>query len=203
MLTKRYDKSQLEEIKKALAEGQVIAFPTETVYGLGVVYYNEEALDHLKKAKMRDKEKPIPTMVRNIDQLEKLVVMNERIRIMAQKLMPGPLTIVCQKLPEVPDYVSNGLDTIAIRMPNDEFVLSLLDQPMLVTSANLSGEVPMRCGEDVLKTLDGRIDGIVMGTADSDLASTIIDMTSNEIKILRQGAISPEKIEETLREVKK
>ena len=200
METKRFNTSDIIEVKKMLKAGKVIAFPTDTVYGLGVIYNNKEALERLKGAKKRPEIKPIPMMVKNLKQLEQVVKINGTIEKLYNSLMPGALTIICKRNDNLAAFNANGLDTIAIRIPDDEFVISLLDEPMLVSSANLSGNPAHKNGEEVLADLDGRIDGIVMGEAKSYQASTIVDVTGDEIKILRTGAISETKIREILRE---
>lgn len=114
--------------------------------------------------------------------------------------MPGALTVVLRKRPEVPAYVTNGLDTIALRMPDDNFVRILIEKcgkPLLVSSANRSGETPGRTGEAVLEQLDGAIDAIVMGTAKGTLASTIVDCSTADLRVLREGPIN----EQTLRKL--
>lgn len=202
METQILNADDLTRIKTLLKQGKVIAFPTDTVYGLGVIYNNEVALNKLKDAKKRDANKPIPLMVRDFEQLKQAVVVNEAIEKLYRQFMPGALTLVCKRNPQIPAYVSNGLDTIAIRIPNNQFILKLLDEPMLVTSANMSGEASLKAGVDVLKQLGGRIDGIVMGEANSTLASTIVDVSTPQIKILRVGIISEEAIMNCLEEEK-
>lgn len=201
MKTIRYDKTQLEEVSEAVIAGKLIAFPTDTVYGLGVRYDDENALNRLKQAKIRPSSKPIPMMVSNLSQIEEVAYVNDTAKCLIEQFMPGAFTIVLEKKKSVADYVTNGLSTIAIRMPNDAFVLGIMEhlkKAMLVSSANISNEQSCSNGEDVLKQLDGRIDGIVMGESMSDVASTIVDATSDEIKILREGPISEEMINKIL-----
>lgn len=193
METIRYLKTEIETIANDLKAGKVIAFPTDTVYGLGVVYDNEEALERLKKAKGRPETKPIPTMAASFQQLETLAIVDERSNKLITNLMPGPLTLVLPKQNQIADYVTNGLNTIGIRIPDDPFVLELLQlvgKPMLVTSANLSDHPAAQTGIEAFGQLNGRIDGVVMGSSGSKESSTILDVTNKEWKILREGAIS-------------
>ncbi|MDF9825833.1 L-threonylcarbamoyladenylate synthase [Breznakia sp. PF5-3] len=200
METKIFKPSQIKEVLEWVKEGKLIAFPTDTVYGLGVIGNNEQALQNLKKAKTRDAHKPIPYMVSSIKQIDEVAHIDERSLKLIQNFMPGGLTVILRKKDHVPAFVSNGLDTIAIRMPDDTFLLKLLEEPMLVTSANLSGEDPGSNEREVLEQLDGRIDGIVAGEARANIASTIVDLTNNEMHILREGEISKQEILDILEE---
>lgn len=203
MKTICYSKEDLKIVCKEIGLGKVIAFPTDTVYGLGVRYDNLDALNRLKNAKLRPETKPIPMMVSSLAQIEEVAYVNENVKKLIQHFMPGAFTIVLKKKESVPSYVSNGLETIAIRMPNDPFVLSIMDHigvPMLVTSANLSAQHSCTNAQEVLEQLEGRIDGIVMGESGSSVASTIVDATKPEIKILRSGIISEESIRKVLEE---
>ncbi|MDL2276894.1 L-threonylcarbamoyladenylate synthase, partial [Breznakia sp. OttesenSCG-928-G09] len=135
-----------------------------------------------------------------IKQIDEVAHIDERSLKLIQNFMPGGLTVILRKKDHVPAFVSNGLDTIAIRMPDDTFLLKLLEEPMLVTSANLSGEDPGSNEREVLEQLDGRIDGIVAGEARANIASTIVDLTNNEMHILREGEISKQEILDILEE---
>lgn len=201
METLRFTKEDLDVVAGMLMAGSVVAFPTDTVYGLGVIYDDEQALQALKEAKGRPDNKPIPTMVGTQAQLDQVAQVNETARTLAQTFMPGAITLIMKKKQGVPSYVTNGLDTIGIRMPDDAFVCSLIEKcgkPLLVTSANLSGEATGVMDEQVLAQLEGRIDAIVMGEAKGKQSSTIVDATSEEIKILRTGPISEEEIKAVL-----
>ena len=196
-----YEKEQIETVIRELRAGKVIAFPTDTVYGLGVCYDDEDALQRLKAAKGRPENKPIPTMVGNRRQLAEVAVVNETIERLADAFLPGALTLILRRRAQVADYVTNGLDTIGVRMPDDPFVLALIDglgKPMLVTSANRSGEKTGTTFEEVMEQLDGRIDGIVRGTCGCLSASTIIDLSGDKVKVLREGPITSAQIDAAL-----
>lgn len=200
MRTIRFEKEDIEIVAQLLEEGNVVAFPTDTVYGLGVIYYNEEALDALKVAKGRPDEKPIPTMVSNMEQLEEIAYLDEDAKKLVEAFMPGAFTIIVKKKESVPAYITNGFSTIGVRMPEDDFVLALIEKcgkPLLVTSANRSGEETGVVDTQVLKQLDGRIDAIVMGEARGKTSSTIVDVT-NGIKIVREGPVSKAMVEQVL-----
>lgn len=205
MKTKVLDKSQFKEITDLIKDSQVVAFPTDTVYGLGIRYDSEVAVNRLKEAKQRDANKPFPLMVSNIAQIDQVAYLDPDYSEVVKHLMPGALTIIVKKKKAIPDYATNGKDTIAIRMPDDEFVLELLEKlgPLLVTSANMSGEKAANDENEVLQQLDGRIAAVVKGHSLSAIPSTIIDLTAKQIKILRQGEITLDQIQPYLKETKK
>lgn len=192
MKTIRFEKEDIEAVVELLQEGNVVAFPTDTVYGLAVIYENEEALEALKVSKGRAEDKPIPTMVSSLKQIEEIAKVDDRVRRLADAFMPGAFTIILKKKESLPAYITNGFDTVGIRMPDDAFVLELIEKcgkPLLVTSANLSGEETGITDEQVLSQLDGRIDAIVMGEAKGKVASTIVDLSKEEPVIIRSGPI--------------
>ena len=197
-MTRVLFKKDLEETVELLKSGAVVAFPTDTVFGIGVIYNDAAAIDRMKKAKGRDASKPFPLMVADLKQLEEVAYVTDRERRIAQKYTPGALTLVLKRKDTVARESVNGFDTIAIRIPDDRFVLKLLKKagPMFVTSANISGE-PAACNEkEVMRQLDGRIEAVVRGKAGTGVASTIIDCTGEELKCLREGTISYKEIEE-------
>lgn len=168
METKRKTKEEMDEVIECLQAGGVAAFPTDTVYGLGVIYDDEKALERLKEAKGRPENKPIPLMISNLKQIESVAVVTEKAKKLIQKFMPGAFTIILKKRENVPAYVTNGFDTIGIRMPDDDFILELMNRigkPMLVTSANMSGMPTGTTFMEVIEQLEGRIDMVVKGCA--------------------------------------
>ena len=200
-MTRVLFKKDLEETVELLKSGAVVAFPTDTVFGIGVIYNDAAAIDRMKKAKGRDASKPFPLMVADLKQLEEVAYIGDRERRIAQKYTPGALTLVLKRKDTVSRESVNGFDTIAIRIPDDRFVLKLLKKagPMFVTSANISG-MPAACNEkEVLQQLDGRIEAVVRGKAGTGVASTIIDCTGEELKCLREGTISYKEIEDYVR----
>lgn len=190
METKIYKKNEFAVILQQIQAGKVLAFPTDTVFGVGVQYGNMQALESLKQAKDRDANKPIPVMVNSIKQMQDIAFITPRIKCIVDHFMPGGLTLVLKR-----KDIVDGLDTVAIRMPDDDFLKQLLVFPMYVTSANLSGEIPGMNEIEVLKQLNGRIDGIVQGKTKSMIASTIVDLSKNELVVLRQGEIPFEEIQ--------
>ena len=200
-MTKIIDASQIEEIVSYIQAGKVVAFPTETVYGLGVQFLNEEALEKLMEAKNRDYSKAITLMVADKKEIDDYAYVNDDARKIIDAFMPGMLTLVFQKRESVDDVMTNGKKTIGIRIPDHSLVLQLLQQagPMLVTSANLSNHPNTTTTKEVLEQSDGRIDLVVDGKTTDAVASTVIDVSGKEIKILREGKITKDQIEEVIK----
>ena len=191
-MTKVLWKKNLEETACLLKSGAIVAFPTDTVFGIGVIYNDGNAVEKMKEAKGRDASKPFPLMVANERQLQEVAFIGERERRIIRKYTPGALTLVLRRKDTVSKEFVNGFDTIAIRIPDDAYVLKLLRKtgPMFVTSANLSGQKAADNDREVLRQLDGRIAAVVRGKAKSGVASTIIDCTGEELKCLREGTLS-------------
>jgi L-threonylcarbamoyladenylate synthase len=203
METLRLEKHQLEKVAEILNRGGVVAFPTDTVYGIAVRCDNPDAIQRMKEAKQRPESKPFPMMVNSLSQIEAVASLDERDHRLIRRWMPGALTMIFAKKPEVPDSITNGFDTIGIRMPDDPWILELiakLDCALLVPSANLSGEAAATDSDEVLRQLDGRIDAVILGESGAQLASTIIDTRQEIIKIIRQGKLALDEIQASLNE---
>lgn len=201
METQRLTKKDSAQIVEILNRGGVVAFPTDTVYGLAVRYDLKEAILKMKEAKQRPETKPFPMMVSSKAQIERVAVTDARSQKLIDQWMPGALTLVFKKRPEIDELVTNGFPTIGIRMPDDDFVLEIINRvgvPLLVPSANLSGQSSCTTSEEVLKQLDGRIDAVVLGESGASTASTVCDTTGDELKILRQGPIKLEDLEASI-----
>ncbi len=200
-MTKVVKSSEMNEIISTIKNGKVVAFPTETVYGLGVKFGSVEALDLLMEAKNRDYSKAITLMVANKQEIENYAYVSHDAKKIISRFMPGMLTLVFKKKENVDSKMTNGKETIGIRIPDNDFVLSLLKEagPMLVTSANLSNHPNTTSTKEVLEQLDGRIDLIVDGETNDSIASTVIDVSGKDIKILREGKITQKQIEEVIK----
>ena len=201
MKTIKYTKQDKDKICEALLAGEIIAFPTDTVFGLGCII-NKEAIAKVYEAKGRSFDKPLPMMCNSSKMINQVAYVSDNAKKLVDKLTPGALTLIFKKKEDIEDYVTNGKDTIGIRVPDDEWILSLisdLDMPLLVTSANLSDTGSLLKWEDVYAQLDGRVDGIVCDNARGQTSSTIVDVTNDEIKMLREGPISLDIIEEALK----
>lgn len=195
-----YSKEEINAVADALQNHKIIALPTDTVYGVGVMYGGLKDLQRLKNAKHRPETKPIPMMVSSIEHMEQVAVVDERVKKIAERFLPGALTLVLKVKDNVPKEYTNGLDTIAVRIPDEPFILKVIDvlnTPLLVTSANQSGAKTALTSDDVFEQLPD-IDGIVLGTCRALQASTIVDCTQEKLKILRPGPITLEQLEACL-----
>lgn len=200
-MTKVVLENQMNEICDVIQKGGIVAFPTETVYGVGIHFDDEEALDRLMEAKNRDYSKAITLMVADKKDISQYAYISPQAQKMIDQFMPGMITLIFKKKESVRDSMTNGKSTIGIRIPDSEFVLSLLKKvgPMLVTSANLSQHSNTTSTQEVLNQLDGRIDLVVDGKTSDNIASTVVDVSQDEIKILRAGKITKEQIEEAIK----
>ena len=200
METIKYTKQDLNRIEESLLKGEIIAFPTDTVFGLGCIV-NKQAIDKIYEAKGRSFDKPLPMMCNGLEMIEKVAKVSEDAKKIINKFVPGALTLIFNKKDNVEDFVTNGKPTIGIRVPDDKWILDLisgLNQPLLVTSANLSDTGSLIRWEDVYSQLNGKIDGIVCEDASGDSSSTIIDVT-DKVKLLREGPISLQDIMEVMK----
>lgn len=201
MQTKIVTKSQITELVEALNRDEVIAFPTETVFGLGIVYDSLAAIETLKWAKKRPETKPFTLMIADISWIEDFAVIKEADWKVIEHFMPGPLTLIFKRKESVDPRITNGFDTIGVRYPDDAFVQSLIKQvgkPLLVPSANISGMPAATNTKEVLSQLDGRISLVVDGVCQGQEASTIISLVEDQPKLIRQGKILLSDIEEVM-----
>lgn len=195
-MIKRYNKEEIEKLVKILKDDGVISVPTDTVFGICARIDSKIARDKLIAVKNRPIKKSFPVMCANEEQIKSVAVVNERAEKLMKAFMPGPITIILSKNKELPDYVTNGKDTIAIRMatsePLEKLILAL-GSPGFMTSANQSGE-PICTNLDEIEKMCPDLDGMMEGKVIFSKGSTIIDCSAEEIKILREGPISEEQI---------
>ena len=193
--------ASIQTALELLREGEIVAFPTDTVYGLGANAFYSPGIIKLFEAKGRDANKAIAVLIGNIEQIGMLTdQINENAVILAKKFWPGGLTIVLPKKIELPELLSAG-NSIGIRMPNHPIALELLQEfgPIAATSANLSGKTNPQDAHDVLQQLNNRVPLILDGgKCPGGIPSTVIDCSTDEIQILRAGAISQQQIEVAL-----
>lgn len=197
---KIYQPNELDELVKILKNDGVICVPTDTVYGLCASMDSEIAHDNLIKIKNRPTNKLFPIMCADEEQLKSIAIVNEKAKKLIKAFMPGPITLILKKNNDVPEYINNGAKTIAVRMATSKTLKDLIIKlgcPIFMSSANQSGEPTCSSIEEIEKSCP-TLDGILLGNVSFNKASTIVDCTSDKIKILRSGPITIEDIEKVL-----
>ena len=205
-LNSEENKAIIEKAGDILKNGGLVAFPTETVYGLGADALNEMAAHKIYEAKGRPSDNPLIVHITNMKDLEKVAeVIPEAAYTVAEKYWPGPLTMIFDKTDLVPYGTTGGLETVAVRMPNEPVARAVIDAGggfIAAPSANTSGRPSPTTAQHVEEDLTGRIDMIIDGGAvPIGVESTILDMTVTPPMILRPGAITKEMLEELIGEV--
>lgn len=194
----------IEHAAQAIREGEIVAFPTETVYGLGANALNPEAVAKIFMAKERPSFDPLIVHIAQIEDLYKLAkTADDRILALAKAFWPGPLTIVLPKSDLVPDIVTSGLPTVGIRMPNNEIALQLISEagfPIAAPSANKFGRISPTTASHVKKQLPELAHIIDGGACKVGIESTVVAVHDDGFKILRQGYITKEDLEKILPE---
>ena len=199
------DEKVIEKAAKIIKNGGLVAFPTETVYGLGANALDSDASKKIYEAKGRPSDNPLIAHIASLDSLDEIV---EDVSDVAKKLIdkfwPGPMTLIFNKKPNVPDSTTGGLNTLAVRFPSNKIAMELIrssEVPIAAPSANTSGKPSPTKGEHVIEDLDGKVDMILDGgEVGLGLESTIIDVTDKPT-ILRPGFITQEMLEEVIEEV--
>jgi L-threonylcarbamoyladenylate synthase len=184
----------LQHAVDMLKKGGIVAYPTETFYGLGVKFDLEDSLKKLYKIKKRPEEKAMPLIIGNKDLLPVVTLsVNSMAVTLMEKFWPGPLTLIFPAKENLSDYITAGTRKVAVRIPGESFALNLAQSttfPITATSANTSGTAPAQDAETVIRYFGDKIDLLIDGgTTSGGLPSTIVDVTENKIKILRKGAI--------------
>lgn len=187
----------IEGAVRVLRAGGLVAFPTDTVYGVGALAFDEDVVQSIYAVKERPDDKAIPILLGDAIDLPKVALgLTEIARRLAEHFWPGPLTIVVRKQPALPEAVS-ATDTVGVRVPDHAVARQLLRSagPMAVTSANLSGRTSPRTADEVVQQLGGRINLIIDGgTTPGGVPSTVVDCTGSQPLILREGPITLENI---------
>ena len=191
------DEKELEEVIDVLNKDGVIIFPTDTVYGLACNCYSEKAIERIFDMKNRARNKPICVLTNSVDKIKSVATVKEKEEKLVEKYMPGALTIIFDKKDDTPDILTAGLNTIGVRIPNNKIALKILEKypyPLATTSVNESGEAAGVDVQDFITNFDGKVDIIIDGgKTELQVASTIIRLEDDEIKIIREGSL---KIEE-------
>ena len=197
---KRYKQSEIEEVANVLKNDGVISVPTDTVYGICARINSSKAYLKLVSVKNRPSTKSFPVMCSDIEQIKSIAIIDENALKLIKAFMPGPITLVLNKRPDVLSYINNAgareTDELAIRMAPTPFLKELIKEvgsPLFLTSANKSGMDVCKSLDDIEKECP-TLYGMVMGDVSFGEASTIVDCTGNDIKIQRQGPISEDEI---------
>lgn len=196
---------QVEEflkLKEALFNHQVIALPTETVYGLAVLYDDKIAFDTLVKIKLRRPDKPFTLMLAKVEDIEKFAILNDLAKILIKHFLPGEITLLLNARENLPWQVTLGTSKIGIRVSGDETLRNFIEyvsKPLLVPSANKADMPPALSEEEVrLYFKKDEVKEIASGKIVSKMPSTIVDVSNNKMKIIRLGKIKETEIKEVL-----
>ncbi len=204
-------KDNEQDIIKAaeiLKAGGLVGMPTETVYGLAANALNPNAVANIFKAKGRPMDNPLIVHISSFEDIKKFGLASEipaKAKLLAENFWPGPLTVILKKGSIIPDEVSAGLDTVAIRYPSHKIANKLIkaaDLPLAAPSANLSGSPSPTTAQHVVNDLNGKIDAVIDGgTSDVGLESTVITLAQNPPKLLRPGGVTLEMLENVIGKV--
>ena len=197
------EKDQIAEAVDILARGEILAFPTETVYGLGAPIFNEQAIKKIFNAKGRPSDNPLIAHVSDLSQIFEITKdLPDDFFLLFEEFFPGPLAVVLPKSDKVPLSASAGLSSIAVRMPADSIALELiakLGQPIVAPSANLSGKPSATCPSHVLDDFQGKIGAIINSTPSQiGIESTVLSLLGTDPIILRPGHITQSQLEDVL-----
>lgn len=200
------NEAEMKLLGKIIADGGLVAFPTETVYGLGADAFNDEAVKSIYTAKGRPSDNPLIVHFARVDDIYSAVrEVPQKAKELFLKFSPGPLTVILKKSDRVSETVTAGLDTVAVRIPSDKIARALISAsgvPIAAPSANLSGKPSPTTPKYVIEDMSGRIDAIIEGKdCDVGVESTIIDMSCEPPVILRPGGITLEQIKEIVPDV--
>jgi L-threonylcarbamoyladenylate synthase len=187
----------MERTSMLLSKDEVIAVPTDTVYGLVCNLFSTKAVENIYLIKQRTANKPLVAFFKSIAEIEKFCIeIPDLFYKLADKFFPGPLTVVLKKNKAVPDNVTFGMDTLGVRIPNSKFLNLLLEKvefPLASTSANISDLKSFVYATEVFDTFMGQIPLVINGgKCPLGLESTVIDLTNNDFRILREGFIEKE-----------
>ena len=204
--TENPEKSVLTEAAEILKNGGLVAFPTETVYGLGANGLDEKACKRIYEAKGRPSDNPLILTIGDLDGLYKIVgKVTENAKKIIDAFWPGPITLVLPKADCVPETVTGGLDTVAVRYPSNKIARELIKIagiPVAAPSANSSGKPSPTRASHVEFDLNGKIEMIIDGgAADWGLESTILDVSEDKPVLLRPGAVTQDMIEDVVGEI--
>ena len=193
----------IEEIQSVLDSGGVVAFPTDTFYGLGADPFNPDALSKIFRIKQRPADKPLLVLTDSVLEWATLVSeLTGSATALMERFWPGPLTLIFKAAPGLPDALTAGTGTVGIRLPDHPFtnyLLEVLDRPLTAPSANASGTKELKTAQQVESALGDKLDLIIDGgPAPGGKVSTILDTTTDPPTLIREGALSRSDLESVL-----
>jgi len=199
----RLDERQVKRAAEVLGNGGIVVYPTETVYGIGCDPLNREAYSRILRLKGRDESRPMLLLACSVAQVEEFAGgLPDVVSRLADVFWPGPLTMVFRPEKRLPDYLYGPGDGVAFRVsphPLASLLAFEFGAPVVSTSANRTGEPPLTTYSDALREFGDRVDVVLEGSGEMNGApSTVVDLTSGEVKILREGAVSAVRIGEVL-----
>ena len=196
---KIFSENEVDSAAEVLTHDGVIAVATDTVFGVCCRMQSEAAQERLRDIKHRPLDKAFPIMAADINQVEEFALIEETGRKIMTSLLPGPGTVILKKKEDLPAYINGGLPTVAVRLATSDQLKNLIEKtgPLFMTSANQSGQPVCQSIAEIEQACPD-LDGILKGRPSFGKASTIIDCTSPNIRILRQGPISEEQIQRVL-----
>ncbi len=203
VLTEKLNPQDILRAVQLLKQGHVVAFPTETVYGLGAPIFDPDAVAAIFELKRRPSDNPLIAHIATLDQIHEIAIdIPPLFFVLAQAFFPGPLTLILKKHPAVPSIVSGGMDTIAVRMPQDPIARRLIaevGQPLVAPSANLSGKPSATHCEHVLEDFMGSLKAVIDGgPTELGIESTVVSLLQDPPQLLRPGSITKEQIEDVI-----
>ncbi len=184
------EKEKMAMVRDSLRGGKIVVYPTDTVYGLGANIFHDDALQKVYLMKRRPLTKPISVCVSQVEDIQQIAHMNPQLEEIIQKILPGPYTLILNKKNIVPLLITGGMDKIGVRIPNNPICRELSREfPITTTSANISGHPSPISAQEARKDLNDHPDIIIdSGPCSGGISSTVVDLTVNPPRILREGA---------------
>ncbi|WP_457613041.1 L-threonylcarbamoyladenylate synthase [Methanocaldococcus sp.] len=200
-LDKEKQKEVLNFLKKEILDGKIIICGTDTLYGISANALNEKSVKKIYQIKKRDYNKPLSICLKDIDEIKKYAYVNELAEKIIKHFLPGPITIIVKKKPNIPDIVSK--EYIGIRIPDEDIIRELAIVPLTTTSANISGGKDPTCVEEIDGEIIKNVDYVIdIGKCKYSKPSTIIKIEDTSIALIREGAIPFSEILSSLNKVK-
>jgi L-threonylcarbamoyladenylate synthase len=197
-------KEQVRDGISVLKKGGLVAFPTDTVYGLGACFNNLKAVERIYELKQRPLDVALPLLVADVAQMGEVAKMPPVALLLARRFLPGALTLVLTRTEIVPDIITGGGETVAVRIPAHPVPIALIrgvDVPIVGTSANITGQSSALTAGEVVSQFGDKIDLVIDGLCSGGVESTVVDVTGGVVQLLREGAIPREELEQACKVV--